>query len=121
MKISQMSTDQAADVLVRIANPIARIMDDEEVEPLLQQLSESEKLSVIKIISSLLPKVVLLAVQRHRLDLYEIVGAFSGKNTKQVGAMNIMQTMAVLKESIDEDFLDFFRLSGGQGQKTDAE
>ena len=111
MKISELNNDQASELMIRLSQPLANIMDDPEVEPLFKEISESGKMSVAKLVGKLLPKVVAFAIRVHKDDLYEIIGALSGKPSKAVGKMNLLETMKVLKESIDKDFLDFFNLS----------
>lgn len=114
MKISQMTTDQAADVLVRIAQPVSNIMDDEQVADVLRTLSGRKGVPYIKLFSEILPKIVPLALKTHRKDLYEVVGAFAEKTARDVGRMNVLDTIAVLRDSIDQDVIDFFKSTGGQ-------
>lgn len=121
MKISKMTTDQAADALARLAQPIANILEDNEVEPLVKELSESREMSNVKIVASFLPRVVSLALKNHRADLYEVVGALAQKPASQVGKMPILDVMNILKESIDKDLLDFFKSSGEQIIQAGAE
>lgn len=123
MKISQMSTDQAADVLVRIAQPAANIMDDDDVSIILKDLSKmkTESVPYIKLFAGMIPRVVPLALKTHRDDLYEIIGAFADMPTSEVGKLNIKQTISVLKDSIDQELIDFFESIGGQGKTAEAE
>lgn len=109
MKLSEMTTDQATDFLIRVAAPIANIMEDKETPEILKKFSGSRDLPVTGIIANILPSVVAFATKKHKDDLYEIVGAFCGKPAKEVGKMNIMDTMKVLREGVDRDFLDFFK------------
>ena len=109
MKISEMTADQAADALLRLSEPVSNILDDEEVEPLLKEIAGSEKRPPIKTIASLLPRVVPLALKKHRTDLYEVVGVLAQKPTEEVGSMTVLQIMTVLRNSVDKDLQDFFR------------
>lgn len=108
MKISEMTNDQASNVLIRISQPMANIMDDQNIEPLFKAITESKDMTLAKMIGNLLPKFVTFAIKDHKADLYEIIGAFVEKPAKAVGDMNIMETMKLLKDSIDKDFIDFF-------------
>ena len=121
MKLSEMTTNQASELLIRVSTPMANILDDDETDALIRQTSEAKGMSVAKMISGLLPKLVSVAIVKHKDDLYEIIGAFAGKSRKQVGEMNILETMKVLKESVDEDFIGFFKSSSTQGVKPEAE
>ena len=114
MKMSQMTNDQITELIIRITPAVSNIMDDEEMQPLLDKVAGSREMPLAKLIPSLLPPVVTFALRKHKADLYEIVGAFSGKSVKEVGKMNILDTMNIIKDSIDKDFTDFFRSFGGQ-------
>ena len=112
MKISQMTNDQATQAIIRLAQPMSNIMDDPNAEGVLGEIADQKGKKMINIISTLLPKVVAFCMKDHKKDLYEIVGALMMIPTAQVGTMNFVQTIKELKESIDQDFLDFFKSSG---------
>lgn len=111
MKLSEMSNEQATNFLIRTSQPIANIMDDEGVEQLFEQVKESKGMTISKLIAKLLPQIVTVALKTHKEDVFEIVGAFVEKPSKEVGKMNFLVTLNILKESVDKDFLDFFNLS----------
>ena len=117
MRISQMTNDQVTDLLIRVTTPISNIMDDEEAQPLIENVAKSREMPPVQIVAKLLPMFVNFAIRKHKADLYEIVGAFAMKSTRDVGKMNILETMNLLKDSIDNDFIDFFTSSSGQERK----
>lgn len=112
MKISEMNNDQATNAIIRLAEPIANILDDPNSEAFLKELSEQKGKKLKDSVSAILPKAVAFCMKDHKKDLYEIVGALIMIPTGKVGAMNFMQTVKEVKDSIDEDFLDFFKSSG---------
>lgn len=112
MKLSLMNNEQATNFLIRTSQPIANIMEDEAVVDLFNQVKDSKGMILSKLIANLLPKVVAVALKSHKKDVFEIVGAFAEKSAKEVGEMNFLTTLNILKESVDKDFLDFFNLSG---------
>lgn len=113
MKLSQMTNDQACEAMIRLAEPCSNLLKDETVMPLLDSLKNgSEGESVAQMFGRILPKFVSFAMKDHKADLYEIVGVLSETPTAKVGKMPFVQTVKVLKESIDEDFIDFFKSSG---------
>lgn len=118
MKISQLTADQAADALARLTQPISNIIDDEDVSELVTEFASSKDKAPLKIISSLLPKVVPLAIRKHRRDLYEIVGVLAQKPTAEVGKMTVLEIMTTFRESVDQDLMDFFKSSGRRSGKT---
>ena len=112
MKISMMTNDQASEAMIRISTPMANILDDKNAKELIDSMADLAKDSSTNAISSLLPKFVSFCLKDHKPDLYEIIGALTFKPTAQVGKMNFMETIKAMRESIDEDFIGFFKSSG---------
>ena len=107
MKISQMTTDQAADVLIRIADPAANIMHDEETVAVLEKLAKGNDAPLTFIADNIVPVTTVL-FKSHRNDLYEVVAALSGKTMEAIGKQKITETIKDIKESWDGDLVDFF-------------
>lgn len=119
MKISEMTNDQAADVLIRIAEPVGNICDDDELVSMLDELSKMNNLGLIRAVGKMLPKFVAYALKKHRADLYEIVGALDGKTASAVAKMNFAETVNVARESYDEILRDFFTHSAVAGKMSE--
>lgn len=117
MKISQMTTDQAAACLVRISQPISNIMDDDNLRPAMERLVKGKNEPIIKLVAAMLPKLVPLAMQDHKQDVYEIVGALCDKPAEEIGKMKFIWTLHELRESLDKDLVDFFKSSGSAATK----
>jgi hypothetical protein len=114
MKLSEMTMDQSCDCLIRLTDPVANILNDENIGEIFKQYSdpETQKEPVYKMIAMLLPKVATFAVKNHKKDFYEIIGALTLKPASAVGKMSLKDVLTVLKESIDEELISFFRSSG---------
>jgi len=108
MKISQMSNDQAANVLVKIADPISHICDDEELVAMFDEFSKMENMGMLRAIGRILPKLVGYALKKHKSDVYEIIGALDGKTVDEVAKMNFAETVKFARESYDDVLKDFF-------------
>lgn len=108
MKLSQMTTDQAADVLVRIAEPSSNIMHDEKVYDMLEKLAKGNTDSAVKFFADNITMVVTALLKDHRADVYEIVAAVANKTVEEVSTQNIKQTISDIKDSWDGELLDFF-------------
>lgn len=122
MKISRMTTDQAADALCRIAPPFTRMLQDKETVPALQQLMDSaQDEKPVESLTAVLLKVVPYLLKDHKNDVYEIIGALTGKTEQQIGKQNILKTVQDIKDSLDQDLIDFFRSSGGQTKTSESE
>ena len=122
MKISMMNNDQATKAIIRLAQPISNIMDDPNSEQFFKKIGDQKDTKNLReAISAILPTVVSFCLKDHKNDLYEIVGALMMIPTAKVGAMNFLQTVKEIKESIDEDFIDFFNSSGNAKAKPGSE
>lgn len=118
MKISMMTNDQAADALVKMAQPMANLMEDKETAELLETITKTDREGGgFAYLGSILPKVVSFCMKNHKADVFAIVGALTQKPTSAVGKMNFLETVKELKDSIDEDFIGFFKQSGHSTEK----
>ncbi len=111
MKLSEMTTNQAADAMIRLSEPIGRICDDEDAVKLIDKMSDMPNTSIFIAIAKLLPDISKYLLAKHRFDLYEILGALSDKKTEEIGEMNITETLKLIKDSYDEILADFFTQS----------
>ena len=122
MKISQMTNDQACDAIIRLTPAVANIADEPKLDPILKELGEKkEGVSVLHLVSNMLPKIVPLLLKDHKADLYEIISVLSDKTKAEVGKMRIVDTISVLRDSIDEDLIGFFKSSSPVTEKTGEE
>ena len=113
MKISQMNNDQAADAMIKLAQPISNLMEDKETADLLKELTETtQEEGGIAYFGKVLPKIVSFCMKNHKDDVFAIVAALMMVPVGNVGKMNFLDTIKELRESIDEDFIGFFRQSG---------
>ena len=115
MKISEMTNDQATTALLRIAGPLSSIADDEEAVAMMDEIKALEKagVRVERATARMIPKFVNYGLKKHKKDFYEIIGALAMKPTAQVGGMNILQTVQLIRDSWDDISASFFTRSGG--------
>lgn len=107
MKLSQMTTDQAADALIRISEPASNIMHDADTIAVLEKLVKGDEQPLSFIADNLVPVITVL-LKTHRSDLYEILAAFSEKNTADIAGQKITDTIKDIKECWDGELMDFF-------------
>ena len=120
MKISEMTNKQATEAIIRLADPIGNLCDDEEIAGLFKELGGMGEVPMITTIGKLLPRFIAYGFQKHIDDLYEIVGALTMQNRAQVEKMNFAETLKTVKDSYDDILASFFPSSNSAGQK-DAE
>ena len=102
MKLSEMNTDQLADLYVEIAPAIERITSGEHWPEIAE--AGSGDLTVKKMMTVVLP--VLL--KYNRADVFAILGAANGKGAKEVAKQPFAKTLADARELLTTDFVDFF-------------
>ena len=113
MKISMMTNDQAADAMIKIAPPVANLMDDEETKKLLESLTQTtQEEGGVAYFGKVLPQVVSFCMKNHKEDVFAIVGALMNKPASAVGKLNFLETVKEIRESVDEDLIGFFKSSG---------
>ena len=120
MKISEMTNEQAADAMVKIAPAIQNLLNDENTKPMLEKLANAKGMDTVQIVATILPQAVAFCMKDHKDDLFAIVGALTMQPVSKVGKMNFVSTVKELRESFDEDFLGFFNSSGNQTKNAES-
>lgn len=113
MKLSQMTTEQAADVLVKIADPVARILSDDGAMKIISDTIETGTENPMKGYAAILTKLVPFCLKDHRADLFSVIAALDGKTGDEIAKFNFVSTLRVLKDSADKELFDFFRSIAG--------
>lgn len=114
MKLSELDTSRAADVLCEAGAYALNILTDEELAAELKsKIDSSGELSRLELytfgvqkISTLLP----IILKKHRDDVFGILAAVNGCAVNYIANQNIMATMQMVKELVsDKDMIDFFK------------
>lgn len=114
MKLSEMTTDRAMDVLCEITPCIANITADEE---LLAELRNAIDPKAVKTKAELMvkgvekiTKLVPIVLKKRKTDVFGILAALNEKTAEEIGKQNIIATMAQVREVVkDKDLMDFFK------------
>ena len=115
MKISDLSTDRALDVLCEILPNVNSICIDEELveavkKKISKKFSELSRAEILLIGAEKLTEIGLIALKKHRNDVLSILAAINGVEPEQVERQNIIKTMDMLRElAKDEELIAFFR------------
>lgn len=112
MKLSEMTNDQAADIMIRLAEPVGAICDDEEAVQMIDEYKKRYKMPLFYAVGKMIPTLVGYLLKKHKPELYEIISILSGEKKADVGEMNFAETVKVLRDSYDETLSVFFRSSG---------
>lgn len=115
MKISELTTERAADVLCEVSIYALNILSDKELlASLRMQLEGTDgdrtKAEMIAIASEKVAELIPLLLKKHKDDLFGIVAAVNGLTLEQVRQQKIIKTMTAIKEMAqDKDLIDFFK------------
>lgn len=112
MKLSEMNGEQLIQCICMIAEPVERIVKDEQFFSLLFSCMKVDgdqlRINKVRVALHLLPYLM----QNHRDDTLLIAGAMNGKRTEDMLTQNGFATLNDLKNCFDPDLLGFFGLSG---------
>ena len=115
MKISELTTERAADVLCEVSIYALNILSDKELLASLRMQidgkdGDSTKAELIAVASEKIAELIPLLLKKHKDDVFGIVAAVNGLTLEQVRQQKIIKTMTAIKEMAqDKDLIDFFR------------
>lgn len=115
MKISELTTERAADVLCEVSIYALNILSDKElIASLRMQLEGTDgdrtKAELIAIASEKIAELIPLLLKKHKDDVFGIVAAVNGLTLEQVRKQKIIATANAVREMAqDKDLIDFFK------------
>lgn len=114
MKLSEFSTDKAADILCEIGVYTLNILSDEEFRGSLKKLTDDEKPQTVgeryAIGVQKIGQWIPLILKKHREDTFGILAAVNGVTIDAVRKQNVLVTMRQIRElAKDKDLIDFFK------------
>lgn len=110
MKLSEMSTQKAAQKMCDIAIPMANIAQDEKTAEAMRAfpMEKIKDMPMINLIGKAIALIVPLALRDHFEDLCEIVAAMTDKTAETVKSQKIIDTVTDVKNIVDGDIVHFF-------------
>lgn len=114
MKLSEMSTRQAAQCMVNLAAPIGTLVKNPAVKEYMHKAANKE--ATIETLMDAFAELVPIFLRDHFDELAYIVSALTGKTPDEVGDQTVLETLTDVKSSIDGEFLRFFTKSPGMDQ-----
>lgn len=113
MRISEFSTEKAADILLEISPFVTEITTDAE---LCEELSNAvdlkgkTQLEVIAVGAAKFSKLIPLVLKNHKDDVFGIVAVLNCKTIEEVYKQNIVVTMEEIRELVqDKELIGFFK------------
>lgn len=118
MKLSQLTTDQLADVLIRLTPPLCRILRDEHTLAALDELSFTglDAQPPLMAATRLWEKLLPLLLDRHADDFYEALSVLTGKAPEELRHQKGLTTLQDLISVWDSQLTSFFSFAGSAEQ-----
>ncbi len=114
MKISELSTDKAADVLCEVSAYALNIVTDEKLQDSLKAQIDAEKPQTAgeryAVGAQKISQWIPILLKKHRDDVLGILSAVNDTSIEAIKKQNIVKTMIQVRELVkDKDLMDFFK------------
>lgn len=120
MRLSELSTDAAASVLVSITPAISNILKDQTFRENIARKVDLKDKSVLGIYAAGIDKVneiIPFLLKDHKDDIYEVIAVLNDTTASEVAGQNILVTMTQIREIVrDKELVDFFKSWAGTEQ-----
>lgn len=118
MKLSEMTTERATDVLCSLTPYITNILTDEKLLDELKSaidIKDGETLAEkIAIVGAKISQIVPLVMKNRKQDLFGILGVLNDKTADEIAKQNFILTMKQVRDlTKDRELLDFFKSCKG--------
>lgn len=122
MKLSELTTEQAVDVLCELTPYIANIIGDKALLDELGKKFDSKGKSVAELYTYGAQKCAMLVsvlLKDHRADVFGILSVLNDTTAEAVEKQNVLTTILQIRSVFkDKELLDFFK-SFGQEEKSE--
>lgn len=114
MKISEISTDNAMDVLCELTPYVTNIVTDEDLVGELKKAIDFKEANTMAekmaLTAGKITKIIPIILKNRKNDMFGIVGVLNGKAIDEVAEQNIIVTMKQIRDiAKDKELLDFFK------------
>lgn len=112
MKISELSTERAADVLCEITPFVANIVSDKDLlDTLKEKVGSGASIAELYVMGAKKYSTIIpIVLKTHRDDLFGVLAAINETDVDTVAKQNIIATMMQVREvAKDKALLDFFK------------
>ena len=121
-KLSELTTDECADVLCELTPYAVNIVSDKEIMDAVGKAVDKNTITKVGIMllgAQKITAVIPLLLKTHRPDIYAILSIVGEKSVEEVAAQNVMVTMWQTRELLnDKEFVSFFK-SWEHGEKNE--
>ena len=106
MKLSEMSTQKAAQCMVELAAPMNAILKNPAVKEYMKKSANKE--ATVSMMLDAFAELIPVFLRDHYNEMVKIVSILSCKTAEEVSNQSIIDTLKDLKGSVDREFIDFF-------------
>lgn len=121
MKLSELTTERAADVLCELTPYIANITGDKSLLDELANKFDSKRKSAAELYTFAAHKyatLVPILLKEHRNDVFGVLAVLNECSADEIAKQKVMETMKQVRDLFqDKELLDFFK-SFGQEDET---
>ena len=116
MKLSELSTDKALDVLCELTPYVGNIANDKEVVNTVGKVMESgqemNRYGQVMLVLGRVGDFLPLLLKSHRPDVYGILSVMNERPVAEIAAQKLTDTIRQVRELFrDEEFVAFFKSS----------
>ena len=120
MKLAELTTDRALDVLCELTPYVDNIAHDESILSEIGKVENFEngitKQGLALVWAGRISKLTPVLLKTHRADVYGILSIVNEKSVGEIAKQSIKETIRQVTDAIqDEDLLSFFKSSAQQG------
>lgn len=114
MKLSELATDRAVDVLCEISVYVTHIITDGELmgelKKKLKLTGEESRIEAMVMAMEKISKLIPLVLKKHKSDVFGILAATRDVTADDVAKQNIVKTMEQIRDMAkDKELIDFFK------------
>lgn len=114
MKISEISTDNAMDVLCELTPYVTNIVTDEDLVGELKKAIDFKEANTMAekmaLTAGKITKIIPILLKNRKSDVFGIVGVLNEKTIDEIAKQNIIVTMKQIRDiAKDKELLDFFK------------
>lgn len=123
MKLSELSTDRATDVLCELTPYITNILSDEALLSELRTAVDFKEANTLAekmaLTAGKITNIIPILLKNRKSDVFGILGALNEKSVEEIAKQNFIKTMKQIKDiAKDKELLDFFKsctsMEGGE-------
>ena len=116
MKLSELTTERAADVLCELTPYIANITGDKSLLDELANKFDSKGKSAAELYTFAAHKcatLVPILLKEHRNDVFGVLAVLNERSADEIAKQKVIETMKQVRDLFqDKDLLDFFKSFG---------